>query len=182
MTTPSPSTDGTPSRPGAQSALDAETSFLRLYDETSSRVYGLVLRVVRSPMLAEQVAREVYLRAWADADREEGTLTTVVARLMVAAHRHAVDSVRLAETTPSPDSEPVAAGPVPEVPGVESAASVTANAALDRLPAAQREAVDLAYGGGYTHAEVARLLGVGSAHELLLDGLRLLRTALATPA
>ena len=46
-----------------------DTAFATVYDETASRIHGLVLRVVRNPAQAEEVTQEVYLEVWRRASR-----------------------------------------------------------------------------------------------------------------
>lgn len=46
-----------------------EQAFGRLYDATSARAYGLALRVVRNPALAEEVVQDAYLDAWRTSGR-----------------------------------------------------------------------------------------------------------------
>lgn len=170
----------------ARAARGDQDSFARLYDETSPRIYGLVLRVVRSPALAEQVTREVFLQAWLDA-HDYRPPTCPVSWLMSSAHRQAVDSVRATESAEvGLDVHPVE---VDAEVAVVTAAQEAAGAGresdvLAGLPSAEREAVELAYFGGYTHAEVAVLLGLraGSARRLIRDGLLRLRGGLAEPA
>jgi RNA polymerase sigma-70 factor (ECF subfamily) len=177
LTSPASTTTVTASTtPSTASGSAREASFARLYDETAPRVYGLVLRVVRDPALAERVTREVYLRAWSESGWRDGSETTAV-RLMTLAHRRAVDTMRSTGTfRPARAERPVDRRAV--VPGLESAASRRARVALDLLPADVREALDLAYGGGHTHTEVADLIGVGSAQVLIRDGLHRVRQAL----
>lgn len=170
----------------ARVARGDQDSFARLYDETSSRIYGLVLRVVRDPALAEQVTREVFLQAWFNA-REYQPPTCPVSWLMSSAHRQAVDSVRATETAEvGLAAHPVALdADVAVVTAAEEAAgAVREDDVLALLPCDERAAVELAYFSGYTHAEVASLLGagVGSARTLIRDGLLRLRGGLAEPA
>lgn len=51
----------------AECATGNRAAFRRLYDLTSHRVYGIVLAVLRNPMLAEEVAQEVYVQIWRQA-------------------------------------------------------------------------------------------------------------------
>ena len=71
-----------------------EAAFAALYDATSSKVYGLAVRVTRSPELAAEVVQEVYLMAWEQAARFTPSRGTVLGWLCTMAHRRAVDRVR----------------------------------------------------------------------------------------
>jgi RNA polymerase sigma-70 factor (ECF subfamily) len=93
--------------------------------------------------------------------------------LLVAAHRHAVDSVREPQDPAydAPAARPVAAAPQ------DSADCLRTRAVLASMEPSEREAVELAYFGGYTHAEVASLVGAdsGAGATLIRDGLLRLR-------
>lgn len=137
-----------------RAARGDQDAFARLYDDTVPRVYGLVLRVVRDPALAEDVTRRVFVGAWLQAGHYDASRASVLAWLTTAAHRCAVDAARAAEaTSASPGACAV------DVTAL-SAASARAEAAFDSLEPAEREALYLTWGVGYTHREVATLLGV----------------------
>ena len=77
-----------------RSARGHEDAFSELYDATSSCVYGVILRVLRSPDLAAEVTQEVYLEIWRHAARYAEERGTVLAWMTTVAHRRAVDRVR----------------------------------------------------------------------------------------
>ncbi|HET8561948.1 MAG TPA: sigma-70 family RNA polymerase sigma factor, partial [Marmoricola sp.] len=87
-----------------RSARGDEGAFAQLYDATSSRVHGLVLRVVRDPAQAEEVTQEVYLQVWRTASRFDEQQGSALAWLMTLAHRRAVDRVRSAEAASRQDT------------------------------------------------------------------------------
>jgi RNA polymerase sigma-70 factor (ECF subfamily) len=80
-----------------RSARGDEQAFAALYDATSARVHGLVLRVVRDPAQSEEVTQEVFLQVWRTAARYDESKGSALAWLMTLAHRRAVDRVRAAE-------------------------------------------------------------------------------------
>jgi len=190
---PAPSGDSSPEGAGAvgladllrQSALGDQTAFARLYDETSSRVFGLVLRVVRDPAQSEEVTQEVFLQVWRTASRYDETKGSALSWLMTLAHRRAVDRVRSAEAAGRQDTTFHQRGlQVAHDTTAEAAeASIEARrvrSALGELTDAQRQALELAYFGGYTHTEVASMLDlpVGTAKTRIRDGLIRLRDAM----
>lgn len=75
-----------------------EEALAELYDLTSSRIYGIVLRVVRSAVLAAEVTQEVYLEVWRQSARSFPGNGHVLGWVMTMAHRKAVDHVRVATT------------------------------------------------------------------------------------
>jgi RNA polymerase sigma-70 factor (ECF subfamily) len=86
-----------PARLGALLCLSStghEHAFSMVYDAISSRIYGLVLRIVVDPDEAEEVARETFVEIWrrsADFDPHE---TDAAAWMSGVAHRRAVERVR----------------------------------------------------------------------------------------
>lgn len=166
-----------------------EAAFARLYDATARRVFGLALRVVRDPAQAEEVTQEAYLETWRTASRYDPDKGSPLAWLLMIAHRTAVDRVRSAEaatrrdTTYHHQNQPVDHDATAEA----AQASLEAHrvrSAMAALTEVQREAVGLAYLGGYTHTEVATMLDlpVGTAKTRIRDGLIRLRDALGVGA
>jgi RNA polymerase sigma-70 factor (ECF subfamily) len=153
-----------------------------VYEATSAKVYGLVLRVLRNPALAEEVAQEAYLEVWRQASRFDPDRGSAQAWILTIAHRRAVDRVRAVEasgrrdvhyehTTRDAEHDSTAEA-------VESRMeAVRVRAALQGLTEAQREAIELAYFGGYTYTEVAAMLELplGTAKTRIRDGLIRLR-------
>jgi RNA polymerase sigma-70 factor, ECF subfamily len=168
-----------------RSARGDESSFASLYDATAPRVHGLVLRVVRDPAQAEEVTQEAYLEIWRTASRFDANRGSALSWLMTIAHRKSVDRVRSAEaanrrdTTYSRETTPVEHDVTVEA----ATASIEAGRvrqALNTLTLSQREALELAYFGGYTHTEVASMLELplGTAKTRIRDGLIRLRDAM----
>lgn len=164
------------------SARGDESAFAALYDATSARVYGLVLRLVRDPAQSEEVTQEVYLDVWRTASRFDAQRGSALSWLLTIAHRKAVDRVRSAEASRGRDTSYHQQNQSVEHDSTADAAHASfeatrVRAALDQLTAAQREAISLAYFGGYTHAEVATMLDlpVGTAKTRIRDGLIRLR-------
>lgn len=168
-----------------RSARGDEQAFAALYDATSARVHGLVLRVVRDPAQAEEVTQEVFLQVWRTAARFDDAKGSALAWLMTLAHRRAVDRVRAAQAANRQDtSYHRNSQTLPHDSTAEAAeASMEARrvrSALLELTSVQREALELAYFGGYTHTEVATMLDlpVGTAKTRIRDGLIRLRDAM----
>lgn len=169
----------------SESARGRDESFAELYDLTSSRVYGLILRVVRSPDHAAEVMQEVYVEAWRQAARYDPARGSVLAWMITMAHRRAVDRVRAVVRSTTRDQ--TWASRTHEQAHDEAWEVVEqrldgehVRTALDSLSAIQREALKLAYFGGYTHAEVARLLNLplGTVKTRVRDGLIGLRNVM----
>jgi len=162
-----------------------EGALNEIYDQFSSFVYGLALRVIGDARAAEDVSQDVFVSVWErpDAfDPHRGSLRTWLGTL---AHRRAVDHVRREEARRRRAIKD-AARPV-STPDVEemALALVTAErvrSALDTLPDEQRRAIQLAYFGGKTYRQVAEVLGIpeGTAKSRLRLGLRRIADVLET--
>jgi RNA polymerase sigma-70 factor, ECF subfamily len=179
---PSPS-DWEPSVRARLEARD-EAALGEVYDQYSSFVYGLALRVIRDARAAEDVSQEVFLHIWEHPeafDPERGSLRTWLGTL---AHRRAVDHVRREEARRRRAEREATRRPT-SIPDVEEMATALVTAervrnALDVLPEDQRRAIQLAYFGGKTYRQVAEVLGIpeGTAKSRLRLGLRRVADAL----
>lgn len=165
-----------------RSARGDREAFAQLYDATAARAHGLVLRVVRNPAQAEEVTQEVFLEVWRQASRFDPQRGSALAWLMTIAHRKAVDRVRSAEAADRRDTVYHQQNQDVDHDATADAAHASLEArrvrtALQQLTDVQREAIELAYFGGYTHTEVAALLDlpVGTAKTRIRDGLIRLR-------
>ncbi|MFL1378211.1 MULTISPECIES: ECF RNA polymerase sigma factor SigK [unclassified Nocardiopsis] len=162
-----------------------EDAFGEVYDRVVPSVYGLVRRVLRDPAQSEEVTQEVMVEVWRTACRYDGRRGTPRAWLMTLAHRRAVDRVRSEQV--GADREARAAAAEADRPFDEVAEEVTdrlererVRRCLDTLTELQKQSVRLAYYGGYTYREVARLLStpLGTIKTRMRDGLIRLRDCL----
>jgi RNA polymerase sigma-70 factor (ECF subfamily) len=161
-----------------------ERALADLYDQFGSFVFGLAARVIGDRGAAEDVTQEVFVTLWERPelfDPERGRLRTFLGTL---AHRRAVDYVRREEARRRRNERDAAY--VRSVPDVDEMAMALMNAervraAVDTLPADQREAIQLAYFGGKTYREVGVLLGIpeGTAKSRMRLGLQRIAEALA---
>jgi RNA polymerase sigma-70 factor (ECF subfamily) len=161
-----------------------QSAFADLFDELSPMVHGVVLKVVRDPSQAEEVAQEVFVELWRLAARFDGSKGSARSWAATLAHRRAIDRVRSEQSSRDREAREVsrASGDhdvvVAEVESSIDQARV--RRALARLSAIQREAVELAYFGGHTYREVAVVLGVaeGTVKSRIRDGMIRLRDEL----
>jgi RNA polymerase sigma factor (sigma-70 family) len=158
---------------GDEAALGA------LYDRFGRLAYRVALRILRDQALAEDAVQEAFLAIWRSADSYRRERSTPSTWLLTLVHRRAVDLVRREDRRRAEplDETPEAAGDdVPEVAAVR-ADRVAVQAALHALPADQRQALELAYYGGYTQSELAERLGVplGTVKSRMFAGLNRLR-------
>ncbi|MGI8522142.1 MAG: ECF RNA polymerase sigma factor SigK [Nocardioides sp.] len=165
-----------------RSARGDQAAFAELYDATSARCFGLAVRVVRDPAQAEEVAQEAFLDIWCNSARYDARRGSAISWMLTIVHRKAVDRVRLAESASRRDTTYQQQNQTTEHDETAVAATASLEAqrvrgALAQLTDVQREAIELAYFGGYTHTEVAGLLKlpVGTAKTRIRDGLIRLR-------
>jgi RNA polymerase sigma-70 factor (ECF subfamily) len=167
-----------------------ESAFAAFYDATSSRAWGVALRVVRNRAHAEEVVQEAYLSAWRQSGRFDAKRGRPESWFLTIVHRAAVDRVRSVEASSRREQHYTQHDQsIPEPDSTASAVHQTFEArrvhgALGALTERQRQAVELAYWGGYTHTEVAGLLDipVGTAKTRIRDGLIRLRDTLGVEA
>lgn len=167
----------------SRSACGDEIAFTALYDATAARVHGLVLRLVRNRAIGEEVTQEVYLQVWRTASRYEESRGSALSWLMTLAHRRAVDRIRATEAHSRRDTTYLESNSSIAYDSTYASAEASLSArkvrtALASLSAIQRQSLELAYFGGYTHSEVAEIAGIpiGTAKTRIRDGLIRLRT------
>jgi RNA polymerase sigma-70 factor (ECF subfamily) len=154
-----------------------------LYDRFSRVAYGLALRVLRDRSLAEDAVQDAFLTIWRSAATFAPERSRPSTWILTLVHRRAVDLVRREERRRGEPLEPVAE---PGAPTADEEAALrsqrrTVQEALRRLPDEQREALELAYYGGFTQSELAERLGqpLGTIKSRMFTGLSRLRDLLA---
>ena len=163
----------------ARSALGDHRAFARLYDLTSRRIHGVVLRVLRSPEHAEEVTQEVYVEVWQQSARYTHAKGSVFAWIATMAHRRAVDRVRSVSSEVTRDHRYAYQSTDPEIDRVWD--SVAQKHDVDRVRDAmhaltpiQRQALTLAYFDGMTQSQIADLLELplGTVKTRIRDALK----------
>ena len=163
-----------------------ESALGELYDRVGRVAYGLAFRVLRDDRLAEDAVQEGFLAVWRTAGAFRAERAKASTWILTLVHRRAVDLVRREErrrAEPLPDDASAQPGPASE--STEEAAWLRyererMQAALAALPDAQREAIELAYYGGFSQSELAERLGVplGTIKSRMFAGLARLRELL----
>jgi RNA polymerase sigma-70 factor (ECF subfamily) len=173
-------------RAGDRGAIDD------LYDRFRRPAFALARRILADDTLAEDVVQDVFLSVWRDPhayDRARGSFSSW---LMAMVHHKAVDAVRREEAhrrRQSRAEDDLALTAPFSAQDVEDEAwarvvSERVRTALGTLPDAQREALTLAYYGGYTQREVAALTRapLGTVKTRMLAGMRRLKEELGSVA
>ena len=166
-----------------------ELALGRFYDLTLSRIYGLILRVVRNPADAEEVVGDVYLQVWEKACDFRSERGCVLAWLKTLAWSRAVDRQRRGrryamEVELHPEgSEPA----YTECEGQDAEAAVMAWSSADAVAKAfrvlsdvQKQILTLAFHQEMSHQDIAQQTGLplGTVKSHARRGLAALRTAL----
>ncbi|MCU1512972.1 MAG: polymerase subunit sigma [Microbacteriaceae bacterium] len=162
-----------------------QVAFAALYDETASRVLGLVKRLLVDHSQSEEVTQEVFLEIWQNAKRYEPAKGGASTWILTMAHRRAVDRIRASQAGRNRDMKIGIRDFVAEYDNVSHEVEVTieherVKQAMSQLTELQRQAVTLAYYGGYSHSEVSAMLKVpiGTVKTRLRDGMIRLRDEL----
>lgn len=167
-------------RGGDQAALEV------LYGRYSGAVYSLVKKILQSPEEAEDVALDVFWQVWRQAERYDPSRGAPPAWLFTLARSRAIDRLRARgrreDRTISFDDPNVNLDPLDENASPDEVVSFrqsrdAVRAAMEKLSAVQREAVELAFLKGLTHVEIAERLGqpLGTVKTRIRQGLIRLR-------
>jgi RNA polymerase sigma-70 factor (ECF subfamily) len=167
-------------------ARSDQSALSELYDRFGRVAYGVALRILRDEKLAEDAVQEAFLTAWRNADRFMPERAKASTWLLTFVHRRAVDLVRREDRrrveTLTEQLESAATGSAEEDAWLRFERE-RVQAALRQLPDQQREALELAYYGGFSQSELADRLGqpVGTIKSRMFTGLARLRELLAEP-
>ncbi|MBX9637853.1 sigma-70 family RNA polymerase sigma factor [Nitrosomonas sp.] len=163
-----------------------EQALAELYEATLARVYGLVLRITRSPQAAEEVSEDVYWQVWREAPRFDAQRGNVIAWLLTITRSRALDYLRKqdsAELCEEPElllmHEPACDGDPQDLLSATQT-NHQLNQALQQLEPVQRQLVALAFFRGLTHEEITALTGMalGTVKSHIRRALKQLHDAL----
>jgi RNA polymerase sigma-70 factor (ECF subfamily) len=160
-----------------------------LYDRYGGTVYGLALRVLGQPDLAEEVVQDVFAQVWREAGRYDANRSTVAGWIVMLTRTRSIDRLRARKARPdlARGVDPIAAAPLPSPESTPEASTLIAEdtrlvrGALARLPDHFRSLIELAYYEGLSHTEIAARTGipVGTVKTRLRSAMGTLRSVLA---
>lgn len=168
-------------------AKDPE-AFEVLYDRHGGVAYSLAYRMVGERAAAEEVTQEAFISIWRSGARFDQTRGSVRSWLLSVVRNRAIDALRArAGKAPSLDFDDdaiLAQRPAQERTEEEAIAHETASelrGALGALPGEQSQVIELAYFGGFTQSEIARMLGIplGTVKGRMRIGLEKIRCQIA---
>ena len=162
-----------------------QQAFSDLYDLVAPRVFGLVKRLLRDHAQSEEVTQEIFLEIWQTATRFDPNKGGATTWILTMTHRRAVDRVRSSQSSRDRDTRIGIRDHKVDYDDVSETIEIRieherVEKAMTRLTELQRQAVSLAYYGGYSHSEVAAMLSVpiGTVKTRLRDGMIRLRDEL----
>lgn len=163
-----------------------------LYDRFGRLVYALALRITRDATTAEEVTQEAFVRLWRSAASFVAERGSVQTWLMRITHNLALNEIRRRQSRPvvaerfdweveGAQLESQDASGDPETVAWERQRASLVRGALDQLPTPQRRAIELAYFGGLSQAEIAAALGepLGTVKGRMRAGMQRLREVLS---
>jgi RNA polymerase sigma-70 factor (ECF subfamily) len=170
---------------------DGDTpAFAVLFDRHAGVSFSLAYRICGRRGLAEDVVQEAFLTLWRSEARYDRARGSVRSWLLAIVHNRAVDALRRESATTSRDvhddgiSATIAAGERTDAEVERRSDAQLVRRALEELPSEQRQVIELAYFGGFTHSELAEMLDLpaGTVKGRMRLGLRKLRVALGEGA
>ena len=163
-----------------------QLSLAKLYDESSSLVFGLAVRILGNAADAEEITLDVYKQIWRAAKDYDPARGSVRAWIVTLARTRAIDRQRQAAARmrleqPLDDSDHLrATHPGPEERTASNQTGRRLRLALNALSDEQREAIELAFFSGLTHSELSARLGapLGTVKTRIRNGMLKLRCEL----
>lgn len=164
-------------------AAGDQNAFGELYDALAGKVFGAIRRLLIDPAQSEEVAQEVFLEVWQSATRFDPNKGGASTWIVTMAKRRAIDRIRSAQSARDRETRVGVEEFVAEYDDVAETAEIAiergrVSVAMKQLSDAQRQVISLAYDSGYSHSEIAELIGVpiGTVKTRLRDGMIRLRT------
>ncbi len=160
-----------------------------LYDRYSRLVFSLAINTVGDSATAEEITLDVFTRVWNKADTYQTERAQVRTWLASIARYRSIDVLRRRGVRPEQHSvgwAEVSPDVMPSVDGPEASTELAlqserVRAAIRQLPESQQETLALAYFKGYTHQEIADVLGqpLGTVKTRIRLAMQKLREMLA---
>ena len=163
-------------------------AFAVLYDRHGGAAYSLAHRIVGDPAIAEDVTQEAFLSVWRSGARFDAARGSVRSWTLGIVRNRAIDALRrVSGSAPklNLDDDAVLESQTSEEltdsEAIRRETSRRVRGALRELPDEQSEVIGLAYFGGFTHSEIAEMLGMplGTVKGRMRLGLEKIRNTLA---
>jgi RNA polymerase sigma-70 factor, ECF subfamily len=167
---------------------DDSDAFAVIYDRHGGAAYSLAHRIAGEPGMAEDVTQEAFLSIWRSSARFDAARGSVRTWVLGIVRNRAIDALRrTARPAPKLDLDDDAvletqpAGERTEAEAIRRETANTLRQALGLLPREQSQVIELAYFGGFSHSEIADMLGapIGTIKGRMRLGLEKIRATLA---
>jgi RNA polymerase sigma-70 factor (ECF subfamily) len=165
-------------------------AFEVVFDRHSGVAFSLAYRMCGRRAMAEDVVQEAFLSLWRSGTRYDRARGSVRSWVLSVVHNRAIDALRrgiVREGRTVDDeglAERVAAAERTDVEVARREEAREVRGALGELPSEQRQVIELAYFGGFTHVQIASMLEVpiGTVKGRMRLGLAKMRIVLGDPA
>jgi RNA polymerase sigma-70 factor (ECF subfamily) len=139
-------------------------AFERLYGATRAKLYGVLLRILRRPELAEEVMQETYIKVWKMADRFDPLIASPITWMVAIARNRAIDIVRKRGEV-SIEEEQEAMGVAADTPAPLARREMTEElkrvlSCLGKLDPEKQRVVLLAYYSGWSREQLSQKLDI----------------------
>ena len=183
-----------PNQPSLTSELLARVgkgdveAFAQCYEQSSSVLFTLALRILNNRDEASELLQDVYIEAWRKAGSFDPKRGSPMAWLITLTRSRAIDRLRgsasrgrnLTDSIEETSDDLPSALPDPLDTHALEELRMLVMEAFNDLPVPQQEAIELAFYGGLTHAEIAAKLDkpIGTVKTRIKLGMNMLRCAL----
>jgi len=156
------------------------------YHRHAGAVFALARRLLNERGVAEEILQEVFLRLWSDPSRFDPSRGSLRSFLLIETHGRAVDMIRADSARRAREERDAhRTAQTDDDIGREvdhMVVSELVRRSVVALPESEREAIELAYFGGYTYRQVAARLGEaeGTVKSRIRTGLRRLHAELVS--
>jgi RNA polymerase sigma-70 factor (ECF subfamily) len=143
-----------------------ERAFEVVFDRHADAAFSLAHRICGSSARAEDVVQEAFLSLWRTGVRYDRVRGSVRSWVLSAVHNRAIDALRRELATTSRDvvderlAEQLRSPQETDAEAERRDDAVRVRSALHELPTDQRRVIELAYFGGFTHSQIAEMLGL----------------------
>ncbi|MCB1386092.1 MAG: sigma-70 family RNA polymerase sigma factor [Nitratireductor sp.] len=147
----------------ANTGLKSRAAFDQLYLATAPKLFGVLIRILKDPIRAEDALQDVFVKIWQKAGSYRAGEQPAMGWLITVARHHAIDVIR-ADRRVHDDLDDhhglAAGGPDPEQAAIAAGERGRLQHCLEELDPQKAEAVVAAYVEGYSYQELAERFGI----------------------
>lgn len=185
MNSDSPTTDLSEADLLASIAHGDRLAFSQFYDRLSGLLFSLAVRILRDQTTAEDVTQEVFIQIWEKASSYHPELGKPLTWVITLTRNRAIDRLRAIQrgqnlVAAATEDQAADSATAPARPSIGIDTSILIRSAVTQLPPDQRQAIELAFFGGLTQAEIAATLNepLGTIKARIRRGMLKLRETL----